>query len=80
MKNDYIEKFKKIIEQKHIPQDPTEREIKRLKNELESEDYKIIKCMEYQLSGKELPYDIEELNKKRDTLREQINLEESKEG
>ena len=54
-------------------------EITRLKNELEYEDYKIIKCAEYQLAGKELPYDIEELNQKRDGLREQINkLEEEK--
>jgi hypothetical protein len=70
----------KILKEKSVPQDPVKREIKKLKSQLEQEDYKIIKCMEYQLAGKELPYDIEELNQIRDGIREQINELESKEG
>lgn len=37
-------------------------------------DYKIIKCMEYQTLGMELPYDINELNEKRQAVRDQINV------
>jgi hypothetical protein len=41
-------------------------------------DYKIIKCSEYQLAGKELPYDITELHAERQALRDEINkLEKS---
>lgn len=36
-------------------------------------DWKIIKCQEYILAGKEAPYDLEELNSKRDTVRKRIN-------
>jgi hypothetical protein len=70
---DYKEKIIKMLKEKHIPQDPVERQVQELKKQLESEDYKIIKCAEYQLIGKELPYNIEELNQKRDMIREQIN-------
>lgn len=44
-----------------------------LENELESDDYKIIKCYEYSLAGDELPYDINELHKKRQSIRDEIN-------
>lgn len=47
--------------------------INELKDELQSEDYKIIKCYEASLAGQDLPYDILELKNKRDALREQIN-------
>lgn len=36
-------------------------------------DWKVTKCMEYQLSGKELPYDFEELSNQRQAVRDQIN-------
>lgn len=40
-------------------------------------DWKVTKCMEYQLAGKELPYDFEELSNQRQAVRDQINeLEE----
>ncbi len=41
-------------------------------------DWKISKCMEYQLCGKELPYDIKELNKKRQEVRDEINALQEK--
>ena len=51
-----------------IPQDT----IESLKAQLESTDYKIIKCMEYQLAGLPLPYDIEILHLQRQALRDEI--------
>ena len=59
-KNDY-EKMLKIAE------------IKALKAELSSSDWKVIKCSEYQLANKELPYDVEELYAERQAIRDQIN-------
>lgn len=47
--------------------------IEDLKTQLESTDYKIIKCAECSLVGEELPYDIEQLHSERQALREQIN-------
>lgn len=47
--------------------------IKELQSELNESDYKIIKCNEYELAGLELPYDIEELHKQRQALRDEIN-------
>lgn len=52
--------------------------IKELQSELNESDYKIIKCNEYKLAGLELPYNIEELHKQRQALRDEINkLQES---
>lgn len=55
-----------------------EQEIRNLEAALSSTssgigDYKIIKCMEYQALGMEMPYDINELNEKRQAVRDQIN-------
>jgi len=51
--------------------------IQTLKAKLKQGDYKITKCAEYQLAGKELPYNIVALNIERDEIRNQINgLEE----
>ena len=36
-------------------------------------DWKVVKCQEYILAGKPAPYDLEELNAKRDAVRKQIN-------
>ena len=47
--------------------------IKELQSELNESDYKIIKCNEYKLAALELPYDIEELHKQRQVLRDEIN-------
>lgn len=70
-----------IIEHTPIPiesYEPTEeeltrQEIQRLKNKLETTDYKIIKCSEYQLVGLDLPYDLQELHEERQAIRDIIN-------
>lgn len=54
--------------------------IKELQSELNESDYKIIKCNEYELAGLELPYDIEELHKQRQALRDKINKLQESEG
>ena len=67
----------KKYEIKAVPE-PTEEEIKQqriaeLKGQLNSTDYKIIKCSECSLAGIELPYDIVELHAERQALRDEIN-------
>ncbi len=47
--------------------------IKELKDKLKETDYRIIKCYEYSLAGKELPYDITELHSLRQEIRDKIN-------
>lgn len=44
-----------------------------MKQELASSDYKVIKCMECFLLGKELPYDINALHEERQAQRDEIN-------
>lgn len=63
-----------IIEEK---QKPSEEELKKieinaLKKQLDETDYKIIKCSEYSLAGKELPYNIEYLHSQRQAIRDRI--------
>ena len=55
-----------------------EDEIIRLKQELSSTDYQIIKCSEYQLLGLVSPYDIFTLHTTRQVLRDKINELEAK--
>lgn len=50
-----------------------QKQIFELKTELSDGDYKIIKCYEAQLVGKELPYNIEEIYVEREEIRQQIN-------
>lgn len=47
-------------------------EIQELKKQLDETDYKIIKCSEYSLAGKELPYNIEYLHSQRQAIRDRI--------
>ena len=56
---------------------PTEQQISDFKSQLESTDYKIIKCSECQLVGKEMPYDITELHAERQEIRDNINILEA---
>lgn len=59
----------------------TEEQISKLKGQLESTDYKIIKCSEVQMVGGELPYDIATLHAERQAIRDRINeLENCGEG
>ena len=50
-----------------------DNEINELKDMLTSTDYKVIKCMEAFLCGKELPYDIYKLSVERNNQRDRIN-------
>ena len=44
-----------------------------LKDQLAQSDYQIIKCYEYALANKELPYNLEELCQNRQAIRSRIN-------
>lgn len=54
-----------------------EQQIESLKMRLSENDYKIIKCSEYQLTGQSLPYNIIALHAERQALRNQINVLEA---
>lgn len=49
-------------------------QINNLKEQLASTDYKIIKCTECSMVGKEMPYDVNELHTERQAIRDEINL------
>ena len=49
------------------------QEIVALKSQLAETDYKIIKSIENQLLGLEVPYNLEELHAERQALRDKIN-------
>ena len=55
-------------------------EIECLKSELQESDYKVIKCAEAMTIGAELPYNMTELHKERQALRDKINKLESEVG
>lgn len=55
-------------------------EIERLKSELQESDYKVIKCAEAICLNAELPYNMTELHKERQALRDKINELESEVG
>lgn len=62
---DYISDIEECI--------PKSAEIERLKSELQDSDYKVIKCAEAMTIGEELPYNMTELHKERQALRDKIN-------
>lgn len=49
-----------------------------LKQQLTDSDYKVIKCYESSLVGSDMPYDIKEVHKERQALRDEINELETK--
>ena len=54
-------------------------QIRKLKEQLSSTDYKVIKCAECLITGREMPYDPEELHAQRQAIRDEINkLEQQK--
>ena len=74
--NSIIEDRGDYLESRELPK-PSEEELKKteinaLKKQLDETDYKIIKCSEYSLVGKELPYDIEYLHTQRQAIRDRI--------
>ena len=52
-------------------------DIESLKSELQESDYKVIKCAEAVCLNEELPYNMTELHKERQALRDKINELES---
>lgn len=48
-------------------------EINTLKESLNNSDYKVIKCYEASLRGKEMPYDFDILSLERQSIRDRIN-------
>lgn len=72
--------FELVIEDGQIVDVKQVKTIEELKLELADTDYKVIKCMEYQLAGLESPYDIKELNENRQSIRDTINAIEDKKG
>lgn len=55
------------------PEEQRQMRINDLKAQLDSTDYKIIKCSECSLAGVDLPYDIAELHAQRQAIRDEIN-------
>lgn len=55
-----------------------EQEICTLNEKIANSDYKIIKCYEYSLVGKQLPYDITALHAERQPIRDEINKLQAK--
>ena len=58
-------------------------ELRQLRSSLQANtseigDWKIIKALEYQLIGQDVPYDIEELNTERQKIRNRINERETR--
>ena len=58
---------------KHNDERKVKFEIERLKRELGSSDYKIVKCMEAKLSDRKIPYDLNQLTTERQDMRDRIN-------
>ena len=81
----YVESDNKIILAGLKSEVITEKEkqadlsrLQALQRQLKDTDYKVIKCMENQLNGFELPYDVLQLQAERQAWRDEINLLENK--
>jgi hypothetical protein len=48
-------------------------QINKLKQQLESSDYKIMKCYELSMIGEPMPYDVFQMHTERQDLRDEIN-------
>lgn len=80
----YKERGEYVVVEMDCPQPTAEElrdmrymEIESLKSELQDSDYKVIKCAEAICLNAELPYNMTELHKERQALRDKINkLEE----
>lgn len=61
-----------------IKREGLEAELRVLRSELQANtseigDWKVIKALEYQLNGEEIPYDMKKLNAERQKVRDRIN-------
>lgn len=61
------------VEGGQAPTESPAQEIARLKIELSSLDYQVLKCIEYLADGKDEPYDYAALRAERQTMRDRIN-------
>jgi hypothetical protein len=62
-----------VLKEKTLKAIASRDKIQELKLELTQDDYKVIKCYEAQLVGKPMPYNISDLVKKREAIRNEIN-------
>lgn len=66
----------------NVEKENLEAELRVLRSELQANtskigDWKVIKALEYQLTGREIPYDMDKLNSERQKVRDRINEIES---
>lgn len=75
----YKEENGKLVQYWEVKVDSvyTQKKIDNLKEVLSSSDYKVIKCQEAFLIGEQMPYDVDELHKERQSIRDEINRLES---
>lgn len=75
----YKEENGKLVQYWEVKVDSvyTQKKIDNLKEVLSSSDYKVIKCQEASLIGEQMPYDVDELHKERQSIRDEINRLES---
>ena len=69
--------FEQNVEKENLVAD-----LRVLRSELQANtskigDWKVIKALEYQLTGREIPYDMDKLNSERQKVRDRINEIES---
>lgn len=68
--------------EQNVEKENLEAELRVLRSELQANtskigDWKVIKTLEYQLTGREIPYDMDKLNSERQKVRDRINEIES---
>lgn len=66
------------IVKENTVKDNLEAELRTLRSKLQANtseigDWKVVKALEYQLTGQKIPYDIERLNSDRQKVRDRIN-------
>lgn len=70
--------MEKIIAKGNTARDNLEAELRTLRSKLQANtseigDWKVVKALEYQLTGQKIPYDMERLNSDRQKVRDRIN-------
>lgn len=66
------------IARENTTRDNLEAELRMLRSKLQANtseigDWKVVKALEYQLTGQKIPYDMERLNSDRQKVRDRIN-------
>lgn len=74
--------MEEIIAKGNTTRDNLEAELRTLRSKLQANtseigDWKVVKALEYQLTGQKIPYDMERLNSDRQKVRDRINEIES---